>query len=470
MPPAVAESDRSAGRASIRASFRTTWGIAVNRWLVALLVLLAVVVLISPGIVGRLAEKSLDENIDWVAAENPEVSISTERFDRGWFTSEGRYRVVFKGGAFHDAAVLYSSNGEVTELPALIIDTRIDHGLVPVSSMSRESGSLMPGLATTISTFQIDPGTGELIAIPGELYSNIGVSGTSKSRFVLEAGSFGNDEFSAAWQGANLLVISNPSAGGISADGSIQPFSIVENGERVDIGAITVDVDETRSDFGFSVGAIELEMESLSTESVNGPFSMGALSLTADTSIDDSRLNGTSALSIQDVVVPSMGNVALAMDISMQGLDAASLGKVSAALREVQDDDNPEAALQAIYPQIEDDVQKLVASGAEINFNQFDLQLPQGKLSTQLQVKFAEMDDDSPFSWAAVLLAMTASMNMRIPIAVYEFVQMMNPQAESLVAMGMLKRVGEDYVMDAEYAQGLLNVNGAPMPIPMPTM
>ena len=136
----------------------------------------------------------------------------------------------------------------------------------------------------------------------------------------------------------------------------------------------------------------------------------------------------------------------------------------------MQDDDNPEAALQAIYPRIEDDVQKLVASGAEINFNQFDLQLPQGKLSTQLQVKFAEMDDDSPFSWSAVLLAMTASMNMRIPIAVYEFVQMMNPQAESLVAMGMLKRVGEDYVMDAEYAQGLLNVNGAPMPIPMPTL
>ena len=139
-------------------------------------------------------------------------------------------------------------------------------------------------------------------------------------------------------------------------------------------------------------------------------------------------------------------------------------------MREVQEDDDPEAALQAIYPQIEGDVQKLVASGAEIKFNQFDLRLPQGKLSTQLQVKFAEMGDDLPFSWSSVLLAMTASMNMRIPVALYEFVQMMNPQAESLVAMGMLKRVGDDYVMDAEYAQGLLNVNGAPMPIPMPTM
>ena len=135
----------------------------MNRWLVALLVILAVVILVSPGIVGRLAEQSLDENIEWVASENPDVSISTERFDRGWFTSEGRYRVVFRGGAFHDAAVLYSDSIDSAELPALIIDTRIDHGLVPVSSMTREAGSLMPGLANTFSTFQIDPGDGELI-------------------------------------------------------------------------------------------------------------------------------------------------------------------------------------------------------------------------------------------------------------------------------------------------------------------
>jgi uncharacterized protein YdgA (DUF945 family) len=411
----------------------------VNRWLVALLVTLAVVILVSPGIVGRLAEQSLDENIEWVASENPDVSISTERFDRGWFTSEGRYRVVFRGGAFHDAAVLYSGSTNSAELPALIIDTRIDHGLVPVSSMSREAGSLMPGLANTISVFQIDPGNGQLISIPGKLFSNIGVSGTSKSRFVLEAGSFGKDELSATWQGADLLVVSNPSAGGVSVEGSVQPFSVTENYERIDVGAITIDVAETRSDFGFSVGTVELEMESLTAESA-------------------------------DVVMPGVGNITLAMDISMHSLDAESLGVVAAALREVQDEDNQEAALQAIYPQIEGDVQKLISSGAEININQFDLRLPQGKLSTSLQVKFAEMDEGADFSWSSVLLTMTASMNMRIPIALYELVKSMNPEAEALVAMGVLKRSGDDYVMDAEYAQGLLNVNGAPMPIPMPAM
>jgi hypothetical protein len=45
---------------------------------------------------------------------------------------------------------------------------------------------------------------------------------------------------------------------------------------------------------------------------------------------------------------------------------------------------------------------------------------------------------------------------------------MMNPQAGSLIAMGILQQEGEDYVMKAEYAQGLVSVNGAPMPIPIP--
>jgi len=378
----------------------------VKRWLVALLVILAVVVLISPGIVGRLAEKSLDENIEWVTSENPAVSIVTERFDRGWFTSDGRHRVVFSSGAFHDAAILPGSDTSSADLPALIINTRIDHGLVPVSSLSRESGSLMPALANTISTFQIDPGTGELIAIPGKLYSNIRVSGSSESRFVLESGSFGKDGLDATWQGADLIVVTNPASGNVSVAASIEP----------------------------------------------------------------SRLSGTSTISIQEVVAPGLGEFALTMDVSLQGLHAKSLGVITAALRNAQEDGNREAALQAIYPQIEDDVQKLVAAGAEIRVDRFDLTLPQGMVSTTLRVEFAEMDEDAKFSWSSVLLKMTASMNLRVSVELYEFAKMMNPEAETLIAMGILKRDGDDYVMAAKYAQGLLNVNGAPMPIPMPAM
>ncbi len=65
---------------------------------------------------------------------------------------------------------------------------------------------------------------------------------------------------------------------------------------------------------------------------------------------------------------------------------------------------------------------------------------------------------------------MTANADVRMPATLFEYMQLMNPQAGTLVTMGFLQRDGDDFVMIAEYAQGLLNVNGAPMPIPMPGM
>jgi hypothetical protein len=63
---------------------------------------------------------------------------------------------------------------------------------------------------------------------------------------------------------------------------------------------------------------------------------------------------------------------------------------------------------------------------------------------------------------------MNANIDFRIPGAIYEMAAMMNDQAGSLIAMGILVPDGADYVMDAEYAQGLINVNGVPMPVPIP--
>ncbi len=166
----------------------------MKRWLVVLLVVLAVIVLVSPGIVGRMAEKNLEENLKWAENESGSIEFQTESFERGWFTSEGRHRVVLSGASFSTAMRTYQNKTGNEDLPSLVIDTHLDHGLVPVASLGRESGSLMPGLASTVSTFQLDPGNGELVPLPGSLYSNVSLTGASDSRFLLEAGDFQGDE------------------------------------------------------------------------------------------------------------------------------------------------------------------------------------------------------------------------------------------------------------------------------------
>ena len=64
------------------------------------------------------------------------------------------------------------------------------HGLIPLSSMGREGGSLEPGLGSAVSTLAVDSGTGEIVDLPGTIYSTVGLGGHLDSRYVLEAGVF----------------------------------------------------------------------------------------------------------------------------------------------------------------------------------------------------------------------------------------------------------------------------------------
>jgi uncharacterized protein YdgA (DUF945 family) len=442
----------------------------VKRWPVVLLVLLALVVLISPGIIGRLAEKNLEENFDWAESESGGIEFQTESFDRGWFSSEGRHRVVLSGAAFRGAAAAYRAESGYPDLPSLVIDTRLDHGLLPITSLGRESGSLAPGLASTVSTFQIDPGNGELVPLPGSLYSAVSLSGASDSRYLLEAGTFENDEVRVTWQGADIAIQTDWSTGKVVMDGRIEPLSVTDDSDTLRVGPMSISANQVRSDYGFSVGTAEFRLESLQVESQDAPLTVGNVSISGNANIDASRLNIGSKISVDEVAVPGLGDVNFAMDLSLNRLDAASTAVIAQAFKEAQSSPDPEMALAEMFPRIEGDLQRIVSSGAEIRIDQLDVTLPQGKVSTKLNIEVPEGDAAADFSWAGVLLAMTASADIRMPAELFEYISMMNPQAGSLVAMGILISDGDDVVMNAEYAQGLLTVNGAPMPIPMPGM
>ena len=435
----------------------------MKRWLVALLVLLALVVLVSPGIVGRMAEDNINREIDWVESESPGVDIRTEAFDRGWFTSEGRHRVVLEGGRFRDVSERYRQSTGHPELFSLVIDTTLDHGLIPLSSMT-------PGLASAVSTFHLDPGNGELVPLPGTLTSNVSLSGASKSKLVVEQGNHTIGDATVSWDGIDLDMTFDQVGGTFSARGTIAPISITADDESVDLGTISIDADQKITDYGFNVGPVELTVDTIATRGSGSAVNIGSIALIADSSIDDGRLNSAGSFQVSDVEVPGFGNVEIIIDLSMNGFDAEALGAIAAVLKDAQSQPDPTLALQGVFPEIEDDLRKLVSRGGEFRFNQLDVSLPQGNVSTNMAIEVPEGDMDDEFSWASVLLKSSASMNVRIPAALYEMAAMMNPQANSLIAMGMLIRDGDDYVMAAEYAQGLVNVNGAPMPIPIPGM
>ena len=71
----------------------------MKRWPVVVLVSLALVLLLSPAIIGRLAERRVDHSLSRIERENEDIrAIQSERFKRGWFTSEGQYRIELNDG------------------------------------------------------------------------------------------------------------------------------------------------------------------------------------------------------------------------------------------------------------------------------------------------------------------------------------------------------------------------------------
>ena len=439
----------------------------MNRWLVALLITLAVIVLVSPGIVGRLAEQSVEENLHFVASENDEVVVTTESFDRGWFTSEGRHRIELRDGAV--GTVFENDADKHTRVPSLIIDTHIDHGLIPLTSMSRDSGSLKPGLASAVSTITLDPGDGELFEIPGKIYSDVGLTGETALHFLLQAGSRSFDDEMLEWQGADVTVHTNPATGSVSVKGDVLPWSILGERASVKFGSMTIEGLQEKSPYGLGIGSVQLEMGPVDIENSDGPGTgFNKLSFNASSNIDGDRVNAASKLDISDIRVPDFENIDVAMDLVLNRLDALSLHKIAQALRNTSGSADPGSAIEDLYPLIEADLQKLLVAGFEIRIDRFDLTLPSGKVTTKLRFDLPAFAPTAAFSWPALLLALDASADIRLPVELFDMVLEMSPEAGALVAMGFLQKAGGFYEMRAEYAKGLLTVNGAPLPIPLP--
>ncbi len=314
----------------------------MKRWLVVLLVVLALVILVSPGIIGRLAEQNMEENIQWAESESPGMNITTEAYERGWFTSEGRHRLVLQGGQFREAGEKYAAATGNAELPSLIIDTRFDHGLVPVTSLSRDAGSLLPGLASTVSTFELDPGNGKLVGLPGKLYSNISLTGASNSRLLVETGRYDQGDIEVDWQGADLAIYSNRSSGEISVHGDIEPLTITGNDGHASIGAIRIDADQVRTDYGFNVGPADLKFGEMTLEDDGQTFVFGGMDVKMNSALEAGRVNSTATMLVKDVSIPGFGDVAIVMDTSMNRFHAESFGAIIKALRDAQAADDPE--------------------------------------------------------------------------------------------------------------------------------
>lgn len=434
----------------------------MKKSVLALLLLTVLVIIVSPGIVGKLAEDSVGENLNWAASESGELVVTSEGFDRGWFSSEGQHRVTLGEGNVRSAmATATGTDGD--QMPVLLINTHIDHGLIPLSSMGREEGSLAPGLGSAVSTLTVELGDGETMAVPGTIYSQVGLGGELDSRYVLDAGALTVDDGNVSWAPTVINVESSAKSGDVTFDGDIGAMSFGNDQQTVTIDSLTFTGEQRNTRYGFNVGDIDLQMGAMSVDAGGVVVSgMQGLTVKASSSIDDGVAAAAMRLEMNAQTIPGFGDVSVIADLDFTNIDAAALAAVTEQLESLAGSPDP----NQIMTHAEDELKDLFAAGLDVGVDQLDIALPMGTVEMALSFELPG-SDRATFAWTSLLLDLVASIDIKVPESLVQLASTMNPQAGALVGMGYLRKDGDVYIMDADLKKGLLTINGAPVPIPV---
>ena len=434
----------------------------MKKSIVAALVLLAVIVIVSPGLVGRLAEQSMDDNLNWAASESGQVTVTAERFDRGWFSSEGQHRITLREGDFLTLLQSLSDPADADEVPALVINTHLDHGLVPFSSVAREGGSLVPGLGSAISTMRLEFADGTVIDVPGTIFSRIGLNGELTSRYALPAGSQSIEDARFDWSDTEVEITTDPISGSIDFSGEIGSVSISEASALFSFAGMTFSGQQRPTPQGIYVGDLSAEIgEVRAADSGTDLGRLESLSLRANTRLVGDRIDGTTELAFVIPDVPEFGTVSTAGRARLTGADAAALARVQRALEHAGQGADPTLALS----QVEGDVATILARGVSLEVERFDVTLPQGTVN--LTMRFVTTEDGAAGTdLVSLMLGSEAALDLIVPATFMDEIMVINPEAAALVGMGYLKRNGDVYEMALRYKKKLATINGAPIPIP----
>lgn len=434
----------------------------MKKGVVVILVLLAVIVLVSPAIVGRLAEQSLDENLSWAANESGEVKVTSEYYDRGWFSSEGQHRIELRDGQLKTAVQSVAGPLPDDGVPVLLVNTRLDHGLIAVSSMARDKGSLTPGLGSAVSTLQVEFPDGTVFDLPGTIYSKVALGGELQSNYTLDAGERTIDALSASWGDADIDVTTNPSSGVVTFGGTVDKLSAAEAQGGVGLSGLVFEGKQQPTRYGVAVGNVNVSLDEMSVGGGGQTMSFKSVSVEARSELDGDKVDADATVSMLANSMMGPGEMEFDMVFELEGADAASLGAVQRAINAINASSDPMAGFQTI----EGPAKTLLAKGFILNIPKYNLTLPQGTVSTEMFITVNE-EDPATFEWTTLLLSTEASVDVSLPAALVEMFAQGNPQAAMIIGGGFLVKRGDVYVTEARLKKGLLTVNGAPIPIPV---
>ena len=419
----------------------------VKKGIVALIIVVPLAVLITPGVIGHLAEQGVNDSLEWVDSENGDVVITSTEFERGWFTSAGQHRIeLLQGG-----------------LPALVVNTHLDHGLIPVSSLARKNGSLMPALGSAVSTLSRELGDGSIEPLPITIYTSIGLTGALESLLIIEASGLDTADERIDWGGSEFLISSRPAEQSFTLSGAFTSLAVKTETETAIVGEIEVDLALAATPYGYMVGAVHVALDSISVIGAEQTMTAGPLVIDSDSSLHGDRISGDLALSFENTPMVLGGTGGVQLVARLEDADAAAFGKAMRSIEAMQSAANYERGVA----QVEDDVLRLLTGGMQLHFDQLDILSPYGQFTSRANATI-EPSDNAHYTWASAATRLSGSVDLSLPKALVDMATQANPEMHGIIGLGYLRKRGEFYVMEASFEDNVLTVNGAPMPLPLP--
>lgn len=423
----------------------------MKRLLVVALVIVLFALLVLPGAVGWVAEREHTRLLDHAQAGGYE--LETEGYRRGWFASDARHRYRIDQPWLLQLAQAYSGDGDVS---TLLIDSHLRHG--PMPAIAGGQGSLFaPAWTEAASTLALRGDSGDEHLLPGRLTSRIEPDGGTHLSYRAEPGRQALDtQFEVAWQKSALDLFMNRDGDQLEFDASLGGLVLRDATTAVELGQARVRGQQQRAPSGLWTGSSAGEVDKL----IAPRFAATGIGFRTQLDLEQGRPAVRVVSDIEHLSTEVLDGADARFDVGVRGVNAGAF----AGFLELAATGQP---LDLFAPAQRPLLSRLLADGPDLELHQLRVPFMDSAIEGTAQLRIAPgTDADGPFADA-----LTGRADILVPrVLVHTIADSSTDQwraaIELMIQFRVLKAEGDRYRIDARYANGILNVNGFPVPLP----
>ena len=460
----------------------------MKKYLLFFLIFLGVL-LVIPGIVGFKVQEQYQGMLDRTAQAGFE--ILEQEYRRGWFSSEARSELRIQVRASIDAA-------EPLEL-ILTLENRLNHG--PLTAQG-------PALAEIETDLLLDGQRLFPENYPAVIATRILLDGSGSTVVEMPAMDLTeNDERPAVrFGGLSGVVNFDANIKNISVGMKMPSLDVIEDDlHLIKLGEASMESRSWLGASGLTLGSGSLKLHELSIQDASSgeQVSMQGLGLVVDSSEQDGQVAGFATYSLDGLEVRDKEYGPGVLKVELVRLSAPVLLELQRSIEDMQDQQMTEAQRgMAMMGVLMGSASEFLANDPGMLIDPLRFSTPDGELSARFSVNADGLRWEhvgNPQIWITKL---DASLSLRIPEKLLSNLlenqartRLMNEiealteelgeqplveqeqlnsmvdaevqgQMELWLGQGLLKRDREDLITEAQLADGLLTVNGQPVPLP----